>query len=215
MEKLLLIGGGGHCAVVIDAIQRQGTFKIAGIIDANIPIGEKVLGVEILGSDRDLGTWHKKGIKNCFISAGSVANTALRIRLQALAKKIGYRFPNVIHPDCLVSKYASFGCGNYLAPYAIINARAEIGNNCIINTGAIIEHDCLIEDFVHVAPGATLSGGVTVRKGAHIGAGSVIIQCLTIGERTVIGAGSVVIKDIGAAVTACGNPCKKIKKNEE
>ena len=42
---------------------------------------------------------------------------------------------------------------------AIVNAKAKIGRNCIINTGAIIEHDVIIEDNCHISTGSIVNGG--------------------------------------------------------
>ena len=36
MDKIILIGGGGHCKSVIDVIEQEGKFQIAGIIDKQI-----------------------------------------------------------------------------------------------------------------------------------------------------------------------------------
>src|SRR5690606_12573912 len=69
---------------------------------------------------------------------------------------------NVIHPTSIISKYATFGIGNFVAANATINALAQIGNHCILNTGCIIEHECIIADGVHIAPGVVLAGNVTV-----------------------------------------------------
>ena len=65
-----------------------------------------------------------------------------------------------IHPTAVVSKYAKIGKGTQVLATAVINAAATIGNHCIVNTGAIVEHDCVLEDYVHIAPNATLGGGV-------------------------------------------------------
>ena len=32
-EKIILIGGGGHCRACIDVIEQEGRFTIAGIVD--------------------------------------------------------------------------------------------------------------------------------------------------------------------------------------
>ena len=32
-EKLILVGGGGHCKACIDVIEEQGKFEILGILD--------------------------------------------------------------------------------------------------------------------------------------------------------------------------------------
>lgn len=41
---------------------------------------------------------------------------------------------------------------------AVINSGAVIGKHCIVNTGAAIDHDCVVGDYVHIAPGAHISG---------------------------------------------------------
>ena len=37
-QKLILIGGGGHCRYCIDVIEQEGKYQICGIED--IPVGE-------------------------------------------------------------------------------------------------------------------------------------------------------------------------------
>ncbi|MDD5530152.1 MAG: acetyltransferase [bacterium] len=210
MEKIILIGGGGHCKVVIDAILLGEKYKIVGILDVPEKVGEKVLGFPVIGSDNELESYFKKGIKFCFITLGSIGNPNLRKKILNKAKKIGFNFPNVIHPCSVVSKFANIGQGNYIAPGVVINAGVAIGNNCIINTGSIIDHDCKIGDFVHIAPGVMMSGGVEINHYSHIGTGTSIIQYIKVGENTIIGAGSVVVKNIPSNVVAYGNPCKVV-----
>jgi len=212
-DKILLIGAGGHCKVILDLLLSLNEHEIAGIIDLKDRIGDKIFGVPVIGTDEDLQSFFKKGIKYCFISIGSVGDPGLRIKIHKLAKKSGFKFPNLISPDAVVSSAVSIGEGNYIAPKVAINAGTRIGNNCILNTGAIIEHDCTIGDFVHISPGSVLSGGVTVGDNSHVGAGSVITQDVTIGGNAIIGAGSVVIKDIREGMVAYGNPCTERKAN--
>lgn len=213
MDKIILIGGGGHCKVVIDAIALGKKYKVSGIIDVDKKKGQELLGIPIIGNDSCLGGYFQKGIKNCFITAGSIGDPALRIKLYNLASKIGFEIPNIIHPASLISRFIEFGQGNYIAPGAIINAGARIGNGCIINTRATIDHDCTIDDFVHIAPGATLSGGVHIQRCTHVGTGSSIIHGVKVGENSIIGAGSVVTKNIRNNTVAYGNPCKERRKN--
>jgi sugar O-acyltransferase (sialic acid O-acetyltransferase NeuD family) len=208
-RKLLLIGAGGHCRVILDLLLQVKEYEIIGIIDLKERVGDKVLGVPVIGTDQDLPKFLKKGIRSCFISAGSVGDPGLRMRLHAFARKAGLTFPNLIHPSALISPRVSLGSGNYIAPGVIINVNARIGDQCIINTGAVIEHDCELGDFVHISSGAVLSGGVKVGSCSHVGTGSCVIQYLKIGAKTVIGAGSVVTKDIRGGVVAYGNPCKE------
>jgi len=207
--KLLLIGAGGHCKVILDLLLKSKKYDIAGIIDLKERIGDNVFGIPVVGTDLDLAKFFKKGIKHCFISLGSVGNSKLRAKLYGLARNVGFMFPNLIHPSAIISLQATLGDGNYIAPKVVINAGAQIGNNCILNTGVIIEHDCRLGNFVHIAPGSVLSGGVSIGNNCHIGIGSLIIQNLKIGEKTIIGAGSVITKNVRSGVIAYGNPCKE------
>lgn len=213
MEKILLIGGGGHCKVVIDTVLLEKKYKIAGIIDEQSKVGKRVLGIPIIGTDLDIKNFVKKRIKNCFITIGSIGSPALKIKIFNSLKRIGVNFPNIIHPRALVSKYAKLGKGNYVAAGAIINAGTRVGNQCIINTGAVIDHDCKIGDFVHISPSVVLSGGVVIGKYTHVGTGCSVKQYLEIGENSIIGAGSVVVDNVENNVVAYGNPCRKIRKN--
>ena len=53
-EKIILIGGGGHCKSFIDVIEQEGKYQIAGIVDVREKIHQKILGYEIVGTDKDL-----------------------------------------------------------------------------------------------------------------------------------------------------------------
>jgi len=212
-HKILLIGAGGHCRVVLDLLRHIKGYEVAGIIDLKENLGAKAFGVSVIGTDMDLPHFFKSGINYCFISIGSVGNPHVRIKIFNLAKKIGFVFPNLISSNAKVSSDVILGQGNYVAPGVIINAGASIGNNCIINTGAIAEHDCTLGDFVHLSPGVILSGGVTIGDCAHVGTGSVVIQNLKIGANAMVGAGSVVTKNVRKNMIVYGNPCKGRKKN--
>jgi len=212
-RKILLLGAGGHCKVILDLLFSNNEFEVAGIIDLKERLGDTIFSIPVIGVNADLPRFFKLGIKHCFISVGSIGDSRLRVKLYNLAKKTGFRLPNLISSKALVSSRISLGEGNYIASGVIINGGAQIGNNCIINTGAIIEHDCRIGDFVHISPASVLSGGVSVGNYTHIGIGSMIIQNVKIGERTIIGAGSVVTKNIRKGVVAYGSPCKERKTN--
>ena len=49
---------------------------------------------------------------------------------------------------------------------------------------------------MHIAPGATLCGGVTVGDGAFVGAGATVIPGVIIGAGARIGAGMTILADV-------------------
>lgn len=212
MEDIILIGGGGHCKSVIDSIKTSKLYNIVGILDLKEKLNTEILGIKIIGTDDELGYYYKKGIKNAFLTTGSIGDTLLRKRLYIAALDIGYKFPNIIDNTAILSDEIQLGHGNFIGKGAIINSGTKIGNNCIINTGSMIDHDCSIGDFVHIAPGTTLSGGVIIGENTHIGTNSTIIQDKIVGQNTIIGAGSVVVKDIADNKKAYGNPCREVRR---
>ena len=118
----------------------------------------------------------KKGVKNAFISVGSTGDCGLRKKLYDAVKSAGYNVPVIVHPKAVVAKDVEMGEGTFVAASATINTGTKIGKNTIINTSSSIDHDCTVGDFVHIAPGVTMGGGVLVEEGWHIGLGSNICQ---------------------------------------
>lgn len=208
MDKLILLGCGGHALAVIDSINRMNEFDVMGILDVPINVDKTVLGVKVIGTDDLLAKVFASGVKKAFICVGSVGNYSLRQKLYNKIRNIGFELPNIIDPSAIVSDNAMLGKGIYIGKGSIINASAKIGDLAIINTGSIIEHNVEIGEFSHVAPGAIVCGNVKMGDYTHIGAGATVIQGRTIGNNTIIGAGSVVVKDIDANSKAYGAPCR-------
>ncbi|HLF18634.1 MAG TPA: acetyltransferase [Candidatus Omnitrophota bacterium] len=208
-DKVLLIGGGGHCRVVIDAIKSSGQYEIAGITDPLFTKGESVDGVPVLGRDEDLQALFDQGYRYAFICVGSVVDNKTRQSLFQDVQRIGFGFPNVIHPSAVVSGNAQLGRGVFIAAGVIIGPGSRIGNNAIINTTSSVDHDCVIEDHVHVAPGVTLCGGVFIGQGSLIGPGSTVIVGKRIAPGCLIGAGATVVDDCKEAGTYWGTPARR------
>jgi len=70
----------------------------------------------------------------------------------------------------------------FIGKHVVVNAGAVIGQGAIINSGAIVEHDCEIGEFVHIAPGTVLCGGVKIGRHSHIGTNSTVKQGIHIGS---------------------------------
>ncbi|QOP43227.1 acetyltransferase [Sulfurimonas sediminis] len=168
MKEILLIGGGGHCKSVIDVIEQEKKYKIAGIIDNEKQVGDKILGYPVIGCDDDLEELYK-AYKIAFITVGQIKSPNIRIRLFKILKEIGYTLPTIISPLSYVSRYASVGEGTIIMHHALINASVKIGQNCIINTKALVEHDAVIENNCHISTGAVVNGGTIVKENSFYG----------------------------------------------
>ncbi len=167
-EKILLIGGGGHCKSVIDVIELENRFSIAGIIDKKELINKDVLGYKIIACDDDLEELFKT-YKYAVVSVGQIKTNVLRVQIFKKLKAIGYKLPVIKSPLAYVSKHSIIKEGTIVMHHALINAGVEIGKNCIANTKSLIEHDAIIEDNCHISTACVVNGGVLVKENSFVG----------------------------------------------
>lgn len=212
MKKIVLIGGGGHCKSCIDVIEREGRFKIVGIVDVKGKLHQRVLGYEVIASDGQLSKLVRQ-YKFFLITIGQIKNAQRRVRLFEYLKNLGARFPAVISPLAYISKHARIGEGTIVMHKTFLNAGSVIGNNCIINTGAIIEHGAFIGDHSHISTRAVINGDCFIGGRTFIGSASVLANNISIAEDVVVGAGSVVVKTISRSGTYTGNPARRRDKD--
>ncbi len=189
--NIILIGGGGHCRSLIDVIEAEGSFTIAGIIDQKERIGEKVLGYEIIGCDEDLEKIFND-IKHAIVAVGQVKSPDIRINIWERIKKIGFKTPTIVSPRAYVSKHAKIGIATVIMHDALVNANAIVGDNCIINSKALIEHDSQIANNCHISTGAIVNGGTIICEGTFFGSNAVAKESITIAAKSFIKAGSLV-----------------------
>lgn len=210
-EKYVVLGAGGHAKVVLD-ILRLNQKEICGLTDAGFQDGNVCMGYSVLGTDDVLDELFHRGINNAVMGIGHVGNVKIRNKVYNDAKKIGYVFPNIMHPHAVLAKTIQMGEGNLFAAQCVVNPEVMIGNLCIVNTGAIVEHECMIGNGVHIAPNATILGAATIGNNTFIGAGSVVLQGIHIGSDCIIGAGSVVIRDVDDNSVIVGSPGRLLKR---
>ena len=186
---ILILGAGGHCRSLIDVIELENRFKIVGIIDNELRIGDKVLEYEVIGNDNDLVNLRKK-YKYAIIGVGQIRTAKIRIKLFNLLKSLKFVLPVIISPRAYVSKYAFIDEGSVIMHDVLVNVNVKIGKNCIINTKALIEHDVIIEDNSHISTGAIVNGGTIVKKNTFFGSNAVSKEYIEID--TFVKAGSLV-----------------------
>lgn len=218
-EKIVLVGAGQHCNVVIYNLREQGEYDIACLLDVNKSIwGTKINGVYVEPgySDYDCAfltsLQAKYKTNKFFISLGAMR---LRMPLFDFFVRQGWKSVNIIHPDAVVSKEAKLGSGILIECGCLVTPQPVIGNNVVINTGSQVNHDNIIGDHVYIASGVVLSGGVTIKKNTLIDDGVIVTLGKTVGENCIIGAGAVVTRDVEDNSIAFGSPCKKIRDNNK
>ncbi|WP_104802583.1 acetyltransferase [Blautia marasmi] len=200
MNRLVIVGAGGHGKVIADIALKNGYTDI-NFVDDNAT--GRCIEFSIIGTTDNL-----EALNDCstdFVIA--IGNNSIR---RKISESHAVNWIKLIHPSAQVGCGAMVREGTVVMAGAVINPDARIGRHCIINSCAVIEHDNKIGDFVHVSPNAALGGTVCVGDNSHIGIGATVRNNLTIGKNTVIGAGAMVVKDLTESTTYVGIPAKKL-----
>ncbi len=210
-ESVIVIGAGGHAAVLADALLATAT-TVHGYTDA-VRTGVGPCGLPILGGDDALGRWDRSAVwlVNGLGGVGRPGQIEARRAVQQRLEGQGWRFIGVRHPSAVVSAHAQVDVTAQLLAGCIVQAGARIGPGCIVNTGAIVEHDARVGDWTHLAPRALLCGGVQVGAGCHVGAGAVVRQALALVAGSTVGAGAVVVATPPHAALLLGVPARASK----
>jgi sugar O-acyltransferase (sialic acid O-acetyltransferase NeuD family) len=209
--NVVVVGGGGHGKVLVDILEKMGGIRIAGILDATLPLHQKVLGYEVLGRDGDLSRLvAQHEIQGAVVAIG---DNWRRSRVVASIRDLcpGIAFPNAIHPRAELAKNVRLGVGNAIMAGCAVNSDTTIGDFCILNTNCSVDHDNQIGDFASFAPNSCAGGAVHVGSFAAICLGANLIDHVTIGAHTVIGAGATVLGDLPSHGVAYGTPARIVR----
>lgn len=209
LNKIVLIGGGGHCCSVIDVIEEENKFIIAGIVDKPELLGNKINDYKFIATDSDLPRLIQE-FEYFFITIGHIESNKIRVKMFDKIVSAGGKIPTIISPYSYVSKRAKLQDGTIVMHHAFVNANAFVGKNSIINTGSIIEHDANVGDNCHISTGALVNGNCSIKNDCFIGSGSVLMQGIVVGQGSLVGAGSIVLKDVTALSKVAGNPSRLI-----
>ena len=199
MNRLIIIGAGGHGKVIADAALKNGYTNICYIDDH--ATGD-VMGFPIIGTSADIERLND-GIADFIIGIG---NNAVR---KAIVEEYNVNWVSIVHPSAQIAFNAEIGKGTAIMANAVVNVCAKVGEHCIINTGAIVEHDNVIENYAHISPNVALGGTVRIGSLTHVGIGATVKNNTEICSDCTIGAGAVVVKNIKEPGTYVGVPIRK------
>lgn len=193
-KPVVIIGGGGHARVVIDALRTAGR-RIAGVIDLKVP--ERLPpDVPYLGSD--MRAVSARDVELALgVGSVEVGEKNRRPEIFGEGTRAGFTWASVRHASAVIAPDVQLGEGVQLMAGCVVQPGTRLGDNVIVNTRASIDHDCLVGEHSHIAPGVVLSGGVVIGAGSHLGTGCIVIQGVTVGTGAFVGAGTVVTGPVG------------------
>ena len=203
-SRVLLIGAGGHASSCIEIIEAENKKEIVGLIGTPEEIGKKLLGYEVLGSEKVFVALLEL-TSNLILGIGQIKSPNLRIEIKEKYIKNGFTFESVISPTAQISKHAVIGAGTVVMHKVVINAGVKIGDYSIINTGSIIEHDSKIGNFSHISTGVISNGETSIGNNSFVGSGTIIMERIKIGDNCIVGMGQQVRHDLSDNSKYVGN----------
>lgn len=199
MNRLIIVGAGGHGKVIADNALKNGYDSIC-FLDDNAT--GKVMGLPIVGTSNDIDRFNDE---NTDFVIG-IGNNSIR---KSIAKKHNVNWVALIHPSAQISFNVRIGKGTVVMANATVNACTSIGEHCIINTSAIVEHDNAIYNYAHISPNAALGGTVRIGEKTQVGIGATVKNNVDICSDCIIGAGAVVVRDINESGIYVGVPAMR------
>jgi sugar O-acyltransferase (sialic acid O-acetyltransferase NeuD family) len=214
MDKIIVIGSSGHAKVVIDIVESEGRFSIAGLIDSHGDADAKVLGYPVIGREEDLPRLlDEANISGVLIAIGdNFVRGKVAARLADTHPSL--ELVSAVHPKSSIGKDVTIGEGTVIMAGAILNASSVVGRGCIVNTGASLDHDSRMGDYASLGPGCATGGNCRIGAYVAIGIGAIVSHGIAIGDHTVIGAGSTVISNIDTLRVAYGTPAREIRERK-
>ena len=205
INKLLIVGCGGHAKVITDIAKSLGISNLF-YKDSNVEI-RNFLGKEVFHDEI-------QNYNEYFFVA--IGDNFLRERVTNSFKASNPNAKNatLIHPSSYISDNCIIGSGTVVMPLCVINSGSRIGNGVILNTKSSLDHDNTLMNYSSIAPGVVTGGNVIIGYRSSISIGAVIKNGIEVGSDTVVGGSSFVNKNIPNNCLAYGLPIKFIRKRK-
>lgn len=203
-RRVLVLGAGGNCRDIVDAMLDAGGFEPLGYLDDD-PAKTELGGLPVHGP---LDSWrdHPDAL---FVNG--LNGVELTPRKRELLDRLGIpddRWVGVTHPTASVSRMAEVGIGTVILQNVTVNSAARVGDHVMILPNSVVSHDAVVGSYSYLTPGVVLAGYVEVGEGAYLGAGSAVRHRVRIGAGAVVGMGSVVLDDVAPRTIVRGVPAR-------
>ena len=186
-RPLVIFGTGIVAEVITCEFLKQGVPIVAYVVDdenyeSNYFLDKPVITIS------SFKTKYPPQNYDTFVAIGYHSLNKLRSSKIAELRELGYKLISCI-PDGNRVMYQRLE-NTYISAEAVVQPKAEIGNNCFIWGGAIIGHHSKLGDNNWVSGGAIIGGCCIVGESSFFGLGSIVSDTVQIGNNCLIGAKS-------------------------
>ncbi|WP_328911701.1 MULTISPECIES: NeuD/PglB/VioB family sugar acetyltransferase [unclassified Streptomyces] len=218
-RDLVIVGAGGFARETAQAVRaaaaadlaagRPPRLRLLGHLDDDPALhGREVDGTPVLGGCERVRDLPDAQVVVC---VGSPRDHAVRARLVRRLALPDERYATVTHPSAAVSESSSAGPGSVLLAHCALTAAVRLGAHVAVMPHAVLTHDDVAEDFVTIASGVRLGGGVRLARGCYVGAGALVREYVTVGAWSLIGMGAAVLGDVPPGEVWVGSPARRLR----
>jgi sugar O-acyltransferase (sialic acid O-acetyltransferase NeuD family) len=210
-HPIAIYGAGGlgrEIAALIEQINQVAlTWKIVGFFDDQIPAGEKINGIEVLGGIDAVNAWPEP-----LHVALAIGWPKPKAEIVSKINNSNITYPVLVHPTVLMgsTESISLGPGTIIAAGTILTVNIEIAEHVFFNLACTVGHDVKIGTYSSFMPSCNISGEVTVGAKTFWGTGAKTVNGVSVGDGATVGAGAVVIENIAPDTTVVGVPAKPV-----
>ena len=209
-RPLLLVAAGGLAREAANALVASGSGGVLGFLDDDpAKVGAVFGGVAVLGPIEAVVDHPEARLVVC--AGRGAGRRAIVARLAALG--VGEeRYATILAPGVLVPGGCTVGAGSILLAGTVLTADVTIGRHVVCMPKVTLTHDDVLDDFVTLAAGVALGGGVHVGEAAYLGMNSSVRELLQVGAEAVLGMGAALVDDQPAGSVWAGVPARQLGK---
>ena len=208
-QSTLLYGGRSQARIVALMLAREGV-QAGHIFDATLQ--RPTFDTDATFSNTPDGLI--RALETCtdFVVCIGGYHGAQRAALSnTLRMRFGLTPRSVIAPNAMIDSSAEIGDGVQIMPGAFVGVDTVIGDYALLNSVCSVDHEGRIGRGVHIMGAAALAGRVSVGDHAGVGTNATVLPDVTIASGVQVGAATLVRKDTPENAVVVGCPARRIR----
>ena len=208
MDGVVLVAAGGLAREAFAALCAGSSLRHVVVLDDDpARRGAAIGGAEVVGGLEDVKRYDDHAVVVC------AGKGVVRRRLVERLGELGVgpdRFTSVVHPAVTVPEGCTVGVGCILLAGVVLTADVVVGSHVVAMPHVTLTHDDVIDDYVTLAAGVTLGGGVRIEEAAYVGMNASVRERLVVGAAATLGMGSALVTDLPPGETWGGVPARPL-----
>ncbi len=188
--RMLIYGTGrlGHQVLHLITTHFGERCTVAGFVDDRCRAGDVVAGSHrVLGDLDTVARFPATGPRRiCLVPALDPDDQPARGLALDRARRLGYQFPIIVHPDASVETLSVLGAGVIVQAGVLVRRSVQVADFCHLDAGAIVGAGSYLEENVHLSAGVTLGERVRLGRDVTIGLHATVTRGVTVNAGAVV-----------------------------